>query len=605
MKYMKKTFVNIYVATALATMAGAMQSCSLEEENPGGFTLEDLATQKNGFQELVNQCYFAMERYFYGTDGFMEITEGDTDLWTYRANDDNSYQQYFWFFAGTSPNTTYTNNLWNGTYDGVGACNTVLANADKAKAFLTEDELNAKIAEARFMRAIYYFNAVEQFGGVTLNLEQSYTANYSPERTEPIEVYRQLIIPDLEFAAQWLEKGTDALCTTPTKKAALGFLAKACLQTYEYGTDEFLQKGMDAAKKLISDCESGGTQYGAYMYANYEDVFDEANNWENKEALWKHRWYAGSDGHGSSNGNYKLNRNVEKFLCVLNKFGAREDNQDQRLKWDTSYQGIFMPTHHLLNLFVQADGTLDPRFHQSFTTEWNANKEYVWQNDDDLNVWGKAPSLKGKKIAVDEKAIKFIMPQDADYDAEKENMNTAPYLVVDYKAVYDDAKKNVIMKNGAGNENQFRYFYPSLNKHNSSRWYVANGPKMRNGNLNATFMMRMAEVYLIAAELDLYLNGGSNALPYINKVRARAKAAPLAGSANIRMILDERGRELCGEYSRFYDLKRTGMFKDASYLNETHPDLAKYFDPNFALRPISTTFTATITNGAEYQNPGY
>lgn len=605
MKYMKKTFVNIYVATALATMAGAMQSCSLEEENPGGFTLEDLATQKNGFQELVNQCYFAMERYFYGTDGFMELTEGDTDLWTYRANDDNSYQQYFWFFAGTSPNTTYTNNLWNGTYDGVGACNTVLANADRAKAFLTEDELNAKMAEARFMRAIYYFNAVEQFGGVTLNMKQSYTANYSPERTEPIEVYRQLIIPDLEYAVQWLGKGTDALCTTPTKKAALGFLAKACLQTYEYGTNEFLQKGMDAAKKLISDCEGGGTQYGAYMYTDYEDVFKEDNNWENKEALWKHRWYAGSDGHGSSNGNFKLNRNVEKFLCVLNKFGAREDNQEQRLKWDTSYQGIFMPTQHLLNLFVQADGSLDPRFHQSFTTEWNANKAYMWKSVDDLNVWGKDNSLRGKRIAVGDKAIKFIMPQDDNYNTDKTNMSTVPYLVVDYKAVYDDAKKNVIMKNAEGNENQFRYFYPSLNKHNSSRWYVANESKMRNGNLNATFMMRMAEVYLIAAELDLYINGGGNALAYINKVRARAKANPLTGSANIRMILDERGRELCGEYCRFYDLKRTGMFKDATYLNETHPDLAKYFEPNFALRPISTTFTATITNGAEYQNPGY
>lgn len=602
---MKKTLRNIYIAAALATVAGGMQSCSLEEENPGGFTLEDLATQESGFQELVNQCYFAMERYFYGTDGFMELTEGDTDLWTYRANDDNSYQQYFWFFAGTSPNTTYTNNLWNGTYDGVGACNTVLANAERAKAFLTEDELNGKLAEARFMRAIYYFNAVEQFGGVTLNLEQSYTANYTPERTEPIEVYRQLIIPDLEYAVQWLGKGTDALCTTPTKKAALGFLAKACLQTREYGTDEFLQKGMDAAKKLIADCEGGGSQYGAYMYADYADVFKEANNWENKEALWKHRWYAGKDGHGSSNGNYKLNRNVEKFVCTLNKFGAREDNQAQRTQWDTSYQGIFMPTQHLLNLFVQADGSLDPRFHQSFTTEWNANKAYMWKSEDDLKVWGKDQSLRGKRIAVNDKAIKIIMPQDADYATEKDKMATVPYLVVDYKAVYDDARKNVIMKNAEGNENQFRYFYPSLNKHNSSRWYVANESKMRNGNLNATFMMRMAEVYLIAAELDIYLNGGSGAMAYINKVRARAGAKPLSGAANIRTVLDERGRELCGEYCRFYDLKRTGMFKDATYLQETHPDLAKYFDPNFALRPISTTFTATITNGAEYQNPGY
>lgn len=602
---MKKSFRNIYIAAALAMMAGGMQSCSLDEENPGGFTLEDLATQEAGFQELVNQCYFAMERYFYGTDGFMEMTEGDTDLWTSCANDDKANQQYFWFFAGASPNTTYTNNLWNGIYDGVGACNTVLANADKAKAFLSEEELNGKIAEARFMRAIYYFNAVEQFGAVTLNLEQSYTANYSPSRTEPIEVYRQLIIPDLEYAVQWLGKGTDDLCTTPTKKAALGFLAKACLQTYEYGTTEFLQKGMEAAQQLITDCESGGAKYGAYMYADYADVFKEDNNWANKEALWKHRWYAGSNGHGSSNGNWKLNRNVEKFLCTLNKFGAREDNQQQRISWDTSYQGIFMPTQHLLSLYVQADGTLDPRFHQSFTTEWAANKEYTWKNADDVAAWGKSQNLIGQRINVSEKAIKIIMPQDADYAAEKANMANSPYLVVDYKAVYDDAKKNVIMTNAAGNENQFRYFYPSLNKHNSSRWYVANSSKMRNGNLNATFMMRMAEVYLIAAELDIYLNGGANAMAYVNKVRTRANATSLGGTATVRTVLDERGRELCGEYSRFYDLKRTGMLKNSSYLQETHPDLAKYFDPNYALRPISTTFTATIANGAEYQNPGY
>ena len=47
------------------------------------------------------------------------------------------------------------------------------------------------------------------------------------------------------------------------------------------------------------------------------------------------------------------------------------------------------------------------------------------------------------------------------------------------------------------------------------------------------------------------------------------------------------------------------MFKNSEYLENTHPDLAQFFHPNYALRPISTTFTATITNGSEYQNPGY
>ena len=117
----------------------------------------------------------------------------------------------------------------------------------------------------------------------------------------------------------------------------------------------------------------------------------------------------------------------------------------------------------------------------------------------------------------------------------------------------------------------------------------------------------MAEIYLIAAEADIVANGGGSAMGYINKVRQRAGAKQLSGSANIRTVLDERARELCGEGTRFYDLKRTGMFKDASYLQSTHPDLAKYFKPEYALRPISTTFTGVISNGTDpmWQNPGY
>jgi hypothetical protein len=262
-----------------------------------------------------------------------------------------------------------------------------------------------------------------------------------------------------------------------------------------------------------------------------------------------------------------------------------------------------MPTQYLLSLFVQSDGSLDPRFHKIFNTEWKANQAYTW-NDGDVNNYDKASSMVGQSIAVGDRAIKFVMPQDDDYAAEVAAKATSNYLLIDYEDVYNDASKSIVMTKGSG-ENMFRYFYPSLNKHNSSNFYVANAGKMRNGNLNAFFIMRMAEVYLIAAEADIYLNGGSNAMTYINKVRTRAGAKALTGTATVRTVLDERGRELCGEYSRFFDLKRTGMFKDASYLQQTHPEIAQYFKPEYALRPISTTYTATITNGDTFQNPGY
>lgn len=621
---MKTKLKHIFFASALMAAATNFTACSLDEVNPGEFTMDSLAETEETYEKIVNNCYFAIERYFYGASGasgvesnnWMAMTEATTDLWTYQRNKSTSYTQWFWFYAGASPNTTYTDNFWSGIYDGIGACNIAISKASKVP-FKTEEARNAKVAEAHFLRAVYYFNAVEQFGGVTVLTEPTTEKNYHPERTEPMKIYEDIILPDLEFAAQWLPVGNDATTTTPTRKAAIGFLAKAYLQTIEYdASKKYASKALEYAKMLIEDAEKGGVKYNAHLYASYDDVFKESNNYNNKEALWKHRWFSGSGSHGSSSGNYRLNRNDEYFLCNLFNFGAITDTLDFRLSWEGGPSGLFMPTQHLLSLYVQEDGTLDPRFHESFTTEWKANTAYTWDQGT-VNRFDRESSVEGKQIGVGELAVKFIMPQDEDYASEVTDKLEKGYLVVDYKDVYDDVKKNVKMTYSYTNptegytsdgksENLFNNFYPSLNKHNSSNYYVANANKKRNGNLNATFIMRTAEMYLIAAEADIYENGGSNALGYINTIRKRAGANPLSGTPTISMVLNERARELCGEYTRFYDLKRTGMLKDASYLKENHPDLAQFFKPEYGLRPISTNFTSTLEGGGNYyQNPGY
>lgn len=119
-------------------------------------------------------------------------------------------------------------------------------------------------------------------------------------------------------------------------------------------------------------------------------------------------------------------------------------------------------------------------------------------------------------------------------------------------------------------------------------------------------MMRMSEVYLIAAEADIYANGGGNAAQYINKIRTRAGAAPLGGVATVEAVLDERARELCGEYVRFYDLKRTKKL-NKSYLMNTNPDVGQFFNDNqHAVRPIPSAFLNTLESGGSYyQNPNY
>lgn len=603
---MKNTIKNLLMASAV-TVSGLFAGCTLDEYNPAGFTMESISYSIEGYESLVDNCYFGMERVLFGAYrgdnvGFMGLSDADSDLWTAKANMSTTDSQFFWFFGGAAPNTTYTNDYFINMYDGIHSCNKVIAFAANPP-FATEEQRNAKVAEGYFMRAIYYFHLVEQFGATALVTEPQTSPNYAPMRVDPMTIYREVIIPDLQFAVKWLPKGDDTTMTRPTKKAALGYLAKACLQTKYYDTDEFLQTGLDAAKTLISDCEAGGANYNAYMYANIADVFAEANNQTNKEALWKTNW----DPKGASNGNYRMNGSNGYFLCEISRFGARVITEQSAQQWESNTPegnyGHYMPTQHLLSLYVQDDNTLDPRFHQWFSTEWKANTSYRWTADAATN-YRKNTSIAGTELAEGDLAIKIVMPQDADYAAEIASKATSPYLLVDYRDVYDDAAKKVI-DNYNGTENMLHYFYPSLNKHNSSNFYVSNASRYRLGNLNAVLIMRMAEVYLIAAELDIYLNGGSNAKNYIDKVRTRAGVKPLSGSANIRAILDERGRELCGEYTRFYDLKRTGMLKDASYLQETHPDLARYFNPNYVLRPVPTTFTATLSNGGEWQNPGY
>ena len=160
-------------------------------------------------------------------------------------------------------------------------------------------------------------------------------------------------------------------------------------------------------------------------------------------------------------------------------------------------------------------------------------------------------------------------------------------------------------KNDGTNENQFRYYYPSLNKHNSSNYYVANASKQRNGNLNATFIMRMAEVYLIAAEADFYLIGGANAADYINKVRERAGANPLTGSITVQDIIDERGRELYWEGVRRIDLIRFGKYTSSSYTWPAKGGVITGVGVNERYNIFPIPISDISVNGSLEQNEGY
>ena len=90
-----------------------------------------------------------------------------------------------------------------------------------------------------------------------------------------------------------------------------------------------------------------------------------------------------------------------------------------------------------------------------------------------------------------------------------------------------------------------------------------NNDKPRNSKSENIVLIRLADIYLMAAESENELNGPGNAYQYVNKVRERAfePDMPWTGmsQSNFRLaMMDERKFELFAEGHRKQDLIRWG-----------------------------------------------
>lgn len=129
------------------------------------------------------------------------------------------------------------------------------------------------------------------------------------------------------------------------------------------------------------------------------------------------------------------------------------------------------------------------------------------------------------------------------------------------------------------------------------------------GRESDIFILRMAEIYLIAAEANVMLGDGGKAAGYLNTLRERAVRDSYTGSdwrlgsATMEDVYDEYARELCGEYSRWALLQRHQAFDTRLPLYNTRA--AQNFKPYHKWRPISQNFLDQIENADEYGDNGY
>jgi hypothetical protein len=155
--------------------------------------------------------------------------------------------------------------------------------------------------------------------------------------------------------------------------------------------------------------------------------------------------------------------------------------------------------------------------------------------------------------------------------------------------------------------------WPAMMKfnHNFDGGWLGGNFQQKLGNI---MVMRMAEVYLIAAEAAIMINNDqATAANYLNQLRRRAcrniadynvGTGMQLTTASMNDVYDEYARELCGEFNRWAILKRHKAFE--TRLQTYNKTAFINFNPaRHYNRPIPFTFLNQITNQDEFGNNGY
>jgi starch-binding outer membrane protein, SusD/RagB family len=589
-----------YAAALLAVTATVSCNKQLKEYNPHGSTVETIYNTPAGYLTLVNMAYQDLHQVYGIEDGFF-LCETGTDLWFNEGR--GGYAEGVTKYNGMGPDKpSQPGKHWNSCYKGINLCNMGLEIADKA-GFVNETEKNQRLGELHFLRALYYYHIVEQFGGVTLLTASSLNGVVtSPTRSTPEQFY-DVMIADLEFAKANLPVTWPlADYSRASKKSAAGLLARVLLTRAYYSEGSERNQWFTKAKDAAVDAINNAGSWGLSLYQTYTDIGQSvygtsANRAANKEAMFVLAYNEANTG-----ANYSTSNGNRLFKWTLCKYRERPGMANSYVSaYGVDNDTRMMPTWHLLDLF---DESKDARYAANFQELWIANTAWPWLTknltDATKGYYEKEAHVKDSTIAVGDTAMFFTKKVWGGRTWRR-------YLETDRNELYDNPQPG----KGAAivNSTTITKSYPSFKK-----FVNVNRTASLTTDFGDALILRLSEMYLIAAEAYVGLGDAASAVPFINEIRGRAalpgqKATMLVSAAdvNLNFILDERAREFVGESQRWYDLKR--VFHDQNkwveYIKNYNPDLT-LIQPYHWLRPVPLAELNALSNAKEYgQNEGY
>lgn len=439
--------------------------------------------------------------------------------------------------------------LYNTCYSAIQAANQGLYYADITEQTST---ITQRKGELKYLRANAYFLLVQTYGGVGLVNEYITEPVLEFDRNSAEDVY-SFIVSELEEALGQVSDG--AYAGRVNKRAVQHLLAKVHLtRGYEsFGAGDDFSKAASYADAAIS---------GQSLDIPYEDLWTPGNEM-NAEVLFSVQY----DPSSVSADPFELGNQQSRY------FGPYQGGSE--VAGRAPYRSYNLcPTDYAIELFSEEDARSRATF---MFTVYNRYFDYFDVEDKSgLDVFHFYEP-------------KWFTPEDA----------------ADFVAAHPEAQYHVYGSYSAQVVGSDYQTIPVKKFDDPTAPYGESA----STSTRDIILSRLGDTYLLAAEAHLQGGNAASGLDRLNAVRARAGVAPAQlAEFDIDYILDERGRELLGEYHRWFDLKRTGKLVERA---SAHHYLIEESNFNGAsgelkiLRPIPQAALDLNQNRNFPQNPAY
>ena len=552
-------------------------SCSnfLNEDNKSNIVADSYYKTKSGYENLVSSVYAQLRTlYSTGSDhhsAYAWMYCAGTDIfWRGRSTDIN--EQGLSSYEALTPSNTIVTQYYLDSYHAVQVANTAIYyNSLTASA----PTLKSRLGEVRFLRALFYFNLVRQFGGVALVTNRINKPILNFQRASADSVYT-FIINQMQQALTEVPETNDP--GRVDKRTVNFYLAKV-----------YLARGY----------KSFGSKSDFSNAAKYADA---AINGQQLTIPFQQQWFPGKQ--NTPNVIFSVQYSNSSILQnPSSSDDASSYGNDQNyffspyLGGEGQTQGYpyrshtLFPDPFLFSLYSQYDTRIDATFMLKYYSRYY---DFFDQN-------GSLDKLPVKYYYVPSWAVNDTTAWKAADPANRDSTIIIPESDWTPDLAYDPYRGAPLP--------------PPVKKFDDPTAIFGSNSSTRN-----IILARLSEAYLVAAEAYYKLGDASTAAQRINAVRTRAAAAGhtsdmtiTPSQVNIDLILNERARELLGEYHRWFDLTRTGtlMARDKKYNRNVQAWVNSGIDPfkgsagkDKLLRPIPQS-AIDLNHTTVQQNPGY